>query len=94
MKRKAIDMLLVMVVVFNLFGIYAQDSTITKTKSLSYTYHDCIITSWNVGKITGAYKYSYNNKTKKLVNQKAITHSTQNALWYFNKEDSNDFNNM
>ncbi|MBQ2775493.1 MAG: hypothetical protein IJF40_06390 [Clostridia bacterium] len=51
-------------------------SAATVTKQTDFTYHDSIIKSWTVGKITGYYTYSYNPSTKKLINEKSLTYRT------------------
>lgn len=58
-------------------GISASAANIKSVnRTLNYNYYDSIIKSWKVIAIKGNFKWAYNSKSKKLVNQTDISHST------------------
>lgn len=74
--KKKIVILLASIMMLTCFTVNVGAAEKSKTKSLKFVYHDSIIKNWNVGTIKGTFLYTYDTKTKKLVNKKSITYST------------------
>lgn len=80
MKFKFRSILVGVFLVVCLFTSSVSAATVTKVQSLTTNYYDSIITSWKVGSFKATYTYSYNDSTKKLVDQKSISTSSSGTF--------------
>ncbi len=74
--KKITSVVMCVLIAVSCCSISASAATKSKSKTLTYNYYDSIITSWKVVSIKGNFKWAYNNRNNKLVNQTDVSYST------------------